>query len=201
MSVTNQNSKSQYIGNGSTKTFAYDFRILDSSHAVVYITDLFGVDTLQIEGSDYSVTGVGDQDGGDIIFTTAPTNLYTVTIYRSIPLNQLVDYISTGRFQAETHEEVVDKLTLITQDIAKNVERSLRIPELDSIASFDAMSLATRLSKIIGFDSSGQLDLSVNIDDIRAVILANKSSSIPTTSDYGLITSTVLESSDYGDLT
>lgn len=201
MSVTNQNSKSKYTANGTSTVFAYDFRILDSSHAVVYITDLSGVDTLQVEGSDYTIDGVGDNDGGNITFTSPPTLSYTVTIYRSIPINQLVDYIPTGRFPAETHEEAIDKLTLLCQDISKNVERSLRISELDSVDTFDPMDLATRLSSILGFDSNGNIDLSVNIDDVRAVILANKSSSIPTTSDYGLITSTVLESSDYGDLT
>jgi hypothetical protein len=54
--------------------------------------------------------------GGSITFTTAPASGNVVSIVRSTDLTQLTDYVPDDNFNADDHEDALDKLTLIAQE-------------------------------------------------------------------------------------
>lgn len=159
MTVSTTTTKDSYSGNGSTTVFAYTFKIFDDDDITVILrTTATGNETVQTKTTDYSVSGVGDANGGNITFVTAPPATETVVLLRSTAQTQLTDYTPNDPFPAEAHEDALDKLTFITQDIQEELSRSLKVSQTNSIATatFTATP-AARANKVLSFDSNGDL--------------------------------------------
>lgn len=153
--ITTTAARTQAIANGSTVTFAYTFPILDESQINVVVTTA-GVDSVKVLNTDFTVTGAGNASGGTITLNVAPANLAVVTIYRTVPYTQLVDYVPNSNFPAETHEAALDKLTMEVQQIADSVSRSLQFPVTEPLStSVTLSSKASRLNTLLGFDAAG----------------------------------------------
>lgn len=120
MTLSTTVNKVSYTGNGSTTIFAYPFRITLSSQLKVYVDSV-----LKTETTDYTVSGVGGATGGNVTFVAAPANNAAVFITRQLPLTQLADYIANSVFPAETHEQALDLLVMITQQLDEIIKRSL----------------------------------------------------------------------------
>ena len=159
MTVSSTTTKNSYSGNGSTTVFAYTFKIFDEDDiAVVLRNNTTGAESTQTITTHYSVSGVGNTGGGNITFVTAPTSSQTVVLLRATPLTQLTDYTPNDPFPAETHEEALDKLTHITQELSEEVGRSLKLSQTNEIATAEfTTGAADRANKILGFDTNGDL--------------------------------------------
>ena len=158
MTVSTTTIKNSYSGNGSTTSFAYTFKVFASTELKVYVrTTATGAESLRAEGSgstNYSVTGVGETGGGNIVFVTAPTSSETVVIRRLTAKNQPAD-----SFPADSHESALDKLTNITQEMQEELDRSFKVSKTNTITTAEFVDDAsTRASKVLGFDSSGNLE-------------------------------------------
>jgi hypothetical protein len=159
MTVSTTTTKDSYSGNGSTTVFAYTFKIFDDDDITVILrTTATGNETVQTKTTDYSVSGVGDANGGNITFVTAPPATETVVLLRSTAQTQLTDYTPNDPFPAEAHEDALDKLTFITQDIQEELSRSLKVSQTNSIATATFTATPTaRANKVLSFDSNGDL--------------------------------------------
>lgn len=133
MTVASEVKRVQNNGNGATTAFSVPFYFLDEDHLIVILTDSSGNDTTQTKTTHYTVTGAGDQSGGTVTMVTAPASGEKLTILRNIPLTQDTDYVENDSFPAETHEEAIDKLTMITQQLDELATRSLKAPTTTSI--------------------------------------------------------------------
>ena len=131
MTVSSTTSRNEYNGNGTTDTFAYTFRILDQAHIAVYVDAV-----LQTITTDYTVSDVG-ASGGDIVFTSPPASgTANVILLRAVPLTQETDYVENDPFPAESHENALDKLTMIVQQQQEQIDRSITLsPSAPSGAS------------------------------------------------------------------
>ena len=121
MTVSNTTAKNTYTGDGADTTFDFDFSVLDESHlSVSFKNTSTGVITSKTLTTDYTVSGTGNDVGRTnyssgtitIVSTTASAS-EQVIIVRSVPKTQAVDYVENDTFPAETHEEALDKLTMI----------------------------------------------------------------------------------------
>lgn len=131
MTVSSTTSRNEYNGNAATTSFAYTFRILDEDHIAVYVDDV-----LQTITTDYTVTDVGVSGGGDIEFVAAPaTGTANVIFLRSVPLTQETDYVENDPFPAESHEDALDKLTMITQQQQEQLDRALTFLPTSPVSS------------------------------------------------------------------
>jgi hypothetical protein len=131
MTVSSTTSRNEYNGNAATTSFAYTFRILDEDHIAVYVDDV-----LQTITTDYTVTDVGVSGGGDIEFVAAPaTGTANVIFLRSMPLTQETDYVENDPFPAESHEDALDKLTMITQQQQEQLDRALTFLPTSPVSS------------------------------------------------------------------
>jgi hypothetical protein len=129
MTINTIYSPDQYSGNGSTTAFAYSFVCYDQDNLEVYLTDTStNVDTLLTLTTDYTVSLDSDFVGGTVTLNVAPTNTQRVTIARNQPLLQGQDYRTAGRFPSEATERALDELTIITQDLKNESERTVRLP-------------------------------------------------------------------------
>jgi len=132
MTVSTTTLKASYSGNGSTTAFAYTWKVFASTELKVYIRSSAGVETLKAEGTgsaNYAVSGVGETSGGNVTFVTAPASGETVVILRDTALTQGTDYQPADPFPAQDHEDALDKLTHIAQELDEELARAFTYPK------------------------------------------------------------------------
>ena len=116
MTVSSDTNSVTYSGNGSTTVFAYTFKIFANSDLVVSLrNDTTGVSTTQTLTTDYTVSGAGTDSGGNVTFVTAPASGNTVKIERNLAFTQTTVYTENDAFPAKSHEDALDRLTMLTQ--------------------------------------------------------------------------------------
>ena len=160
MTVSSTTVKNSYSGDGSTDTFVYGFKIFANTDLQVIIRSALGVETTKTLTTHYTVTGVGTASGGNVVFTTGniPTATETVVVRREVPQTQAIDYIANDPFPAESHEEGLDRATMTIQQMQEELDRSFKVSSTNSITTPEFTDdAATRASKTLGFDSTGQV--------------------------------------------
>lgn len=153
MSISATTDRTQYTLTGSGQTLSFPYYFLATSDLAV-IKTLAGVDSTLTLNVDYTVTGAGVEAGGSVIMT-AGANGDVITIYRNMPQAQPTDFTAGGPLPATSIETVADRLTMLVQQTQRQVERSLRIPVSNSVVA--TMLKNDRKSKVVGFDSNGDL--------------------------------------------
>jgi len=169
MTVSSTTKRNSYTGDGSTTTFAYSFKIFDDDDITVILrTTATGTETVQTKTTHYSVTGVGSASGGNVVFGSAPTSAQTVVLLRQTAQTQATDYTPNDPFPAASHEDALDKLTLITQDQQDELDRSIKLSRTNTMTSTEFTVGATdRANKILAFDSSGELSVTQELGTNR----------------------------------
>lgn len=119
-----------YIGNGIADTFSYTFRVADKTQLSVFETDDNGVETLLTVDTDYTVSGIGVDQGGTITRTAGalPTD-YEWYIRSNYQKTQLTAFQSQGAFFPDLHENAIDQLTFLIQQVCDAVDRSPRLSD------------------------------------------------------------------------
>jgi hypothetical protein len=135
MTISTNYTPDTYSGNGSTTVFAYTFHLFDQAQVrVALINDTTKVQTVQTITTEYTVSGVGESGGGNITFITAPPSGNTVHISYLIPIQQNTDYLKNADFPEVSHENALDKITEIAQQINEKSDRSLKAPRTNQIS-------------------------------------------------------------------
>lgn len=129
MTVSSTTTKVTYSGDGSTLVFPYTFKIFAASDLVVTQVDSSDVETVLVLNSQYTVSGVGDAGGGNVTLTiTAPSATDTLVIQRVLSITQGTDYVENDPFPANSHENALDRLTFICQQLQEQLNRVLIQP-------------------------------------------------------------------------
>lgn len=129
MSVPTTTNRVQYNCDGSQVDFAFTFAIFETSDLVVTIADSDGTETTLTETADYTVAAAGnDYSGGGTVttVTTYPSG-YTITIVRTVTIDQGTDFRTLDVLPAETLEDALDRLTMISQQIKEQVDRTVKL--------------------------------------------------------------------------
>lgn len=134
MTVSTVVDHNDYIGNGVTTSFPYTFRIFKKTDLSVSVVDLSGNITVLVLDTDYSVTNAGGYSGGAVILNSPLANGWQISISRELEPTQETDLRNQGKFFAEVHEDVFDKLTMLIQQGMSLARLALRKPS--SIANF-----------------------------------------------------------------
>ena len=170
MTVSTTIIKSSHNGNGSTTTFAYNFKIFADSDLVVIIRSSTGTETTKTLTTHYTVSGAGDASGGSITFTSGniPASGETVVIRRNVPQTQAIDYIANDPFPAETNEEGLDRTTMIAQQVSEATDRSIKLSRTNTMTSTEFTVGATeRANKILAFDSAGEISVTQELGTFK----------------------------------
>ena len=170
MTVSTTIIKSSHNGNGSTTTFAYNFKIFADTDLVVIIRSSTGTETTKTLTTHYTVSGAGDASGGSITFTSGniPASGETVVIRRNVPQTQAIDYIANDPFPAETNEEGLDRATMIAQQISEEADRSIKLSRTNTMASTEFTVGATdRANKILAFDGNGEISVTQELGTFK----------------------------------
>ena len=161
MTVSSTTVKQSYSGNGSTSAFTYSFLINSTAELTVIIrTDSTGTETVKSIGTHYNVS---DSAGsGTVTFTSGniPASGETVVLLRNTNLTQTTDYVENDPFPAESHESALDKLTLQTQELQEELDRSIKLSRTNTMTSTEfTVGSTDRANKILAFDSSGEISV------------------------------------------
>lgn len=108
MSVPNQTPYIIYNANGLTTVFPFEFYIINAGDISVTING-------EPVTSGYTVSGVGNVGGGDIIFLTPPASGAVVMLERVVPTYRLTDYQDNGDLLADTVNKDFDRLWMAIQ--------------------------------------------------------------------------------------
>jgi hypothetical protein len=156
MTISSTTTKVSYAGNGSTTVFAYTFKIFADADLEVIVRSATGTETTKSLTTHYTVSGAGADGGGNVTFGTAPVSGETVVIRRNLGLTQGTDYVENDPFPADSHENALDRLTMITQGLQEELDRSFKVSRTNSITTPEfTENAAARASKALGFSSDG----------------------------------------------
>lgn len=112
-----------YIANGSTTQFAYKFYLLFATDLKVYVGG-----QAMVLNKDYTVTGVGNSQGGNIVFSTIPPNGFEVLIKRATPYTRQTSYADNGDLLAAVVNDDFDRVWLALQEINASFSSSISKP-------------------------------------------------------------------------
>lgn len=153
MTVADNTSRDQYTATSGQTVFPYTFEIFNKDDVVVVQNS-----TTLSEGTDYTVSGVGNNSGGNITFTVGATAGDTITIYRDMAYERTTDYQTSGDFLAAEVNADFDRLWLAVQQNEEVDTRAVRKPITDSESiNVELPAAATRANKLLGFDASGNV--------------------------------------------
>ena len=153
MTVETTNSTISYTGNNSVATFAYNFLTYSEDHLFIYLDDVE-------QTSGFSITGIGDDSGGSVIFDVAPFSGVEVRIDRTVPETQLIEYQEYGPFKAKTNERGLDLGVMIGQQNARDTGRN-------SSKKMDKRTAAPENNVVIFDDEGNSKDSGATIDGIN----------------------------------
>jgi hypothetical protein len=150
MTVPSSTSSVTYTTDGFSTIYPIPFRFLEASH--ILVTTRAGDGPEVVEVGTYTVAGAGNPSGGTVTFSPVKPAGITVVISRNVPLTQEADYVDNDPFPAESHEDALDKLTMIAQQIKEQGDRSLRLPITAGAVSTQLPTPAA--SNLLGWDAS-----------------------------------------------
>ncbi len=132
MTLINQITKDRFNGDGVSVDFAIPFQFRDTDEIVVYLRDETDPDnvteTLKVILTDYTLTGGTTDQPVYVHFLSAPSVTQFPVIDRVTDRTQEKDYIDGDNFPADSHEDALDKLTQIAQELYGFLSRTILIP-------------------------------------------------------------------------
>lgn len=115
MTIATEVSYQEYTGTGLVDTYSYPFKIHDEAHLRVTEEDELGNQSALVLNSDYTVTGVGVNSGGNVVLNSNLDDGHTLYIERVVPVKQLTQMGNQGHYFAATYENALDYLVMIAQ--------------------------------------------------------------------------------------
>lgn len=158
MSVSTSTSKISHTLTTGSQALTVPFRFLSNSHVKAIKASTSTTPKLDlVEGTDYTLTGVGASSGTLTTIATTANGLAAgsvVVIKRNVPRTQETSYTYNNDFSSTVQEQVEDKLTMLVQQLDEKVDRGLHAPEDDS-SSTELPAATDRASKVVGFNAAG----------------------------------------------
>jgi|GEM_PF-6244553 len=159
MTITSNETRVAYAGNGSSEVFAVPFQFFGADELRVFSISALEVQTLLERGVHYTVNGGAGNSGtaasGTVTATTAPASGVTLVIRRSTTVTQQILLPNAGPLPGPTLERALDRLTAAVQENVASFGRALRVPagEADDIPVLP--NALARAGRVLTFDAFG----------------------------------------------
>lgn len=155
MTISSETSRNSYAGNDVTVEFAVEFYFLiNADIKVILYNSTADTETELTEVTHYTLVGAGEAAGGTLTMITAPASNEQLVILRDVPVTQERDYIEYSNFPAESHEQALDKLTMLVQQYLNKLERVIRFRETSSFTEIEFEDLVA--GKILVVNGAGE---------------------------------------------
>ena len=133
MPVTQQNIAISYRADGSSTSFLFPYYFINQTDLLIQQITGSGAVITNAINTDYSISGTpntfGDYPtGANVVFNSPPTSGNTINIVRLTAKTQLVQFIDNSPFTADSINHVIDKLTLIVQELFGQFQGTVSAP-------------------------------------------------------------------------
>jgi hypothetical protein len=138
----------QYACDGVQTVFTYPFPILAADDLTVVLDD-------GTTPAGVSVAGVGDDAGGTVTLSPAPTAGRTLTLFRDMPVARTTDFQEAGEFRASAINAELDRLTMMLQQVEALVGQTVKRAPEDADTALVLPPASARATGVLGFDADG----------------------------------------------
>ena len=132
MTISGTTTTVAYTGNGSTVVFAVTFSFFGTAATseleVIERTIATGAEVTKEYSTHYTVTG-GSGSTGAVVAGSAPASTVQWHIRRTTTQTQATDYVENDEFPADSHEEALDRLTMVAQEQNSDILQSFKYPD------------------------------------------------------------------------
>lgn len=156
MSQPIENPVISYVTNGVTTTFPYPFSLQERDDLVVTLNNV-------VITTGFTVSNVGIQGGGDVVFSVAPAASQTLVLARVIEAKREDDYQDTGPWDSKQVNRDFDRIWQFLQLYNAHFEQSIKLPIGSADQTIDAAP-EDRAHNLIGFDAAGNVTVLVPTD-------------------------------------
>lgn len=157
MTLTTQSTKAVAQGNGATTVWPYTFLIPALGDVVLTLVDVSSGNPTVISPINFSVTGLGNPNGGSVTYplsgSPVPATSYVV-VERFVSDVQETDLTNQGAVYPADIEDALDYLTMITQQLQDQINRSIVFSTADTV-EVDLPPASARAGLFLGFNSTG----------------------------------------------
>jgi hypothetical protein len=158
MTVETTVNTTTHLTNGATTEFPFYFLVFEAAHLEVRLQDLSTSAIVAVPGGSYTISGLGNDEGGKISFPTAPVDNQRLIIQRIVPYKQTLDIVNQGGFFPDTLERQLDEQVMQIQQLVTEVDRSVKTPVGEE--TFELPVADQRANKYLSFDPNGNVFLS-----------------------------------------
>lgn len=157
MSVPSSPVYVKYTANGATTVFAYPFKMQDAAQLEVLLNDV-------VQGSGFTVSGVGNDGGGNVTFSSAPANGVVVYLRRNSDMDRETAY-SESNFLVNTVNNDQDYQTMLVQEINDKADRSLHVQQGSAV---NTEMPSPQANYLLAWNSGG--DALVNVQSFNGAL-------------------------------
>lgn len=126
MTVPAQNNpRTVAVGNGIATQFSFGFLCVEARDLIVTVDDI------PVPGSQYTVAGLGQHQGGSVTFASAPASGVQIVMALEVVLSRSTDYQDNGDLFAQTVNLDFDRIWLALQSTNWGLGRALRLGFFD----------------------------------------------------------------------
>lgn len=150
-SVPAQTPYIQYIATSGQTVFPYPFVITQDS-------DLIVVDNGNTLSTDqgYTLSGVGNSNGGNVTFTSGATTGDIITLYRDIPIERITQIGQNSGFSSTAFNAEYNNIYLILQQLNETFAQVLQTPITNTKSGAGTvLTPALYANKYLSFDANG----------------------------------------------
>lgn len=176
MTISSTNRKAgPYSGNDSTTIFPFVFKVFSTEEVLVVRADATGAESVLVLDSGYTVLLNADQDanpGGSVTLPAALATGDTLTISSALENLQPTELTSQGGFYPRVITNALDRLTILVQQIAEAVSRSLKMaistpdgvdPQLPAPAPYAVIGWNGEGDGFANYDPSGESSIAADL--------------------------------------
>lgn len=155
MSISAEGQKHIYDGNDSDTVFTFTFDALSASHVIAFLTDADGADTLITDNFTVDLTAktYTYPNSGSAIATGTK-----ITVLRDTPNTQIVNLKQQRAYDAEAHEDALDKLTMQIQDLQEQLNRCFKVGISETTSPTTASAFIAAINASYPIFSAGTFD-------------------------------------------
>lgn len=141
---------------GGQTIFPFDFPIYAASDLRVVRTRGAASTTL-ILGTDYSVTGAGEQPGGTITLTSGAVAGDVMLLDSAMPIGRTSAFSDGGDLPAQGLNGEFNRLFIVLQQLIRDGLRAITFPANEPTQNGTLPAPGSRANALVGFDAVGQL--------------------------------------------
>jgi hypothetical protein len=132
MTISSETRKAgPFVGNDSSTSFPFTFKVFKADDLLVVRADEDGVETVLVLGTNYTVSLNANQNanpGGTVVLGTALATGTTLVLTSAVENLQPTDLTNQGGFYPKVISDALDRATIQIQQLQEQVDRSAKLP-------------------------------------------------------------------------